>query len=234
MSDWSAVRCLSGVKLGKSEFNSKEELGALLLARDQKRSRGRKTGVFHPSSFGKSCRRAVFYERTGHEGTRIVHRADDLFMFAQGHALHDIIQDAFNSIDDFLVEVPVENEALQIYGHCDGLFYKEQWVLEIKTIGDASYKVLLKPQKAHLLQAHCYMYCLDVPRVQLLYVNRNTLQTRCFRVGFDPDVWSTILEVINYIEDYIAKGEEPPREESKYHCRRCKFVAICNPECLKA
>lgn len=232
MTDWTPKRCLTGVGLGKSDFNVRDELNAQLLKASEERD-PRKTGVFHPSSFGKNCRRVIWYERTGHHGIKKQYYPEDLFMFAQGHALHDIVQGAFDNIPDFISEVPVVNESLGIYGHCDGLFYEQQWLLEIKTIGDASYKALLRPLAAHILQGHCYMYCLDVPRIQFLYINRNTLQTRMFRVKFDPSIWEQVLEVITYVDDHVAAGTEPIREENSYHCKRCKFVADCNPDVLK-
>lgn len=225
---WSPLRCLTGATLPPSDMRVDEEL-KFLLEKQAKFDQGRKTKVYHPSAVGGPCRRVLYYQRIGAKEYR-THWARDEFMFAQGHAIHDIAQKAFNRVEEFVSEVTLSNEDLGLYGHCDGIFTKSQWVLEIKTIGDASYTTLLRPLKGHIAQAHCYMYCLDIPRIQFLYINRNTLETRCFRVQFDLEVWKPIEAKLRKTEAEVLAGIETPREGAKYECGRCAFALVCRPE----
>lgn len=229
--EWLPTRCLGSVVLPDDRFSVQEEL-ELLLSRSARAPNDRKTHVYHPSAIGGPCKRVLYYQRIGAPETR-VHSTTTEFLFKQGHAIHDIVQDLFENIDDFISEVTVFNEALHLYGNADGLFLKRQWLLEVKTIGEASYRTLVRPQKRHLIQAHCYMYCLDIPRIQFLYINRNNLATRMFRVQFNPALWEeTILPVLQEVEALVQAGTPPPEAGSRYECSRCQFQHVCEPAVL--
>jgi len=191
----------------------------------------RKTNVYHPSSLNPgACKRAVWYDRTGEEPESRI-PADLRMLFDMGHALHDMIQSKLEKkFDDFKSEVPVNFEDLHIAGHCDGVFYDKEWVLEIKTVGESVYRNLTKPKVDHIYQIHAYMFALDIPRCQLLYVNRATGSMRLFKIKFENSVWEDVLDVIKHVEGHIEKGTEPPREPDKWVCRTCKFAHVCNPE----
>jgi len=188
----------------------------------------RKVGHYHPSSV-KGCARSMYYDRIGETPVPCV--APKLRMlFDLGHAAHGMIEDVLKEYPDFESEVPVKFEPLNIYGHCDGVFGKEDWVLEIKTIGDASFKTLTKPKVEHLWQIHCYMFALDIPRCQLIYVNRNNGHTRLFRVLFENDIWDQVAAKISSVEACVESGEPPPQEVNWFMCSSCKFKKTCNPD----
>jgi CRISPR/Cas system-associated exonuclease Cas4 (RecB family) len=193
----------------------------------------RKLGVYHPSSLHpQACRRALYYDRIG-----ITPKRSSSFkarkLFKLGHIIHDGIQATLEKMfPGFEPEPVIAFEALNIYGHADGVLREKDWVIELKSIGDASYKVLVKPQKKHLWQVTCYMAALDIPRTQLLYINRNTGDMRLFRVRFDVEIWEQIVQIIRETEAAVTEGVAPLGLNKSYTCRQCKFKHHCEPICL--
>ena len=121
----------------------------------------------------------------------------------------------------FKSEVPAYYEPLEIFGHCDGIFTDEDWLLEIKTAGDSVFKGLSKPKPEHVQQVHCYMWALDVPRCQVLYVHRSSGTFKMFPVFFDDRIWERVVRTVNYINECVDKNEPPPKEVNSYVCRTC-------------
>tara|TARA_B100000131_G_scaffold45449_1_gene40638 strand:- start:12025 stop:12747 length:723 start_codon:yes stop_codon:yes gene_type:complete len=210
-------------------FDVKNELERI-DEESNKESWSRKTGVYHPSSLHpNACKRAIWYDRIGEDPESRI-PPDLRMLFDMGHALHDMLQTKLEKeFDSFKAEVPVASEELNMFGHCDGVFRDEEWVLEIKTVGESVYRNLTKPKIEHVYQVHCYMYALDIPRCQLLYVNRATGAMRNMKVHFQTSVWEKVCEIMKFVEDHVKEGSEPPRQISKWVCRSCKFLHACEP-----
>jgi CRISPR/Cas system-associated exonuclease Cas4 (RecB family) len=208
-------------------FNCGNDLDCI-LEKENSKPWVRKTGHYHPSSI-KGCKRAMYYDRIG---TKPVQRIDAplRMLFDMGHALHDMIQKYYQQMPGFESEVKIEFSPLHIYGHCDGVFKKQDWVLEIKTVGESVYRTLVRPSIAHIWQIHCYMFALDIPRTQLLYVNRASGSKRLFKVEFSNDIWDDVIGILSYVEDHVKRQEPPPKEISGYVCGTCKFYNECKPE----
>jgi CRISPR/Cas system-associated exonuclease Cas4 (RecB family) len=220
-------RCLSDRQLQDDGFDVDSVITTQYIKENEK-PWSRKTGRYHPSAMG-GCTRAIYYDRIGEAPVpRIEHRLRALF--ALGHAVHDSVQASLAEIPGFEAEVPSYDENLRLYGHCDGIFREEDWILELKTIGDASFKTLVKPKQDHVMQLHCYMWCNDIPRGQVLYINRNTGARRLFKVQFDANIWKTIMDKIEYVESCVSNNSPPPQEVSSYSCGSCKFYDTCGPE----
>jgi CRISPR/Cas system-associated exonuclease Cas4 (RecB family) len=198
----------------------------------------RETGVYHPSSMG-GCKRKLYYERTAAPREQWGGLQDLLYRLL-GHIVHDGLQDFFKKLrKTFKAEVKIRVPDLHIAGSVDGVFPLLDWVIEIKTIGDASFKKLTKPLHDHLVQVHAYMWALDIPRAQILYVNRaNTDRwgenTRTFKVPFDFDLFEAfVLRPIADVEAHIEAGTIPEQEISSYKCSRCAFLKHCDPDLSK-
>lgn len=192
----------------------------------------RTLGVYHPSSM-KGCKRALYYDRivTADSPVKPVHvfESESNAIFELGHGLHARVQEQYSRHPGFRSEVKINVPELHIAGSVDGVFDVEEWVLEIKSIGDASFRTCVKPKIEHIWQVHCYMYATGMRRVQLLYVNRNTGQKRVFRLQFDQAIWDKVLEVITEVEAAVAALVPPEQEVNKFYCRTCKFLHICKP-----
>jgi len=210
-----------------ANFNVLEELNDLLLEENNKPWK-RKKSKYHPSAI-TGCKRALYYDRVGEEPKQNIH-ASLRMLFGLGHAIHGFVQEKLEvNGPEFKAEVVAQFDELSIYGRCDGIWCERGWILEIKTIGDSSFRTLVKPKEPHIHQAHCYMKALDTPRTQVLYVNRDSGQMRLFRIHFDDEVWAKIRGTIEFVESHIENGTAPPKEESYYGCRSCKFAHVCKP-----
>ena len=212
------------------DFDVKQELERI-HEEENKKPWDRTLHAYHPSSLSPSaCKRSIWYDRTGEQPISRI-PADLRMLFDMGHALHDMIQDKLQkSFPDFTSEVPVSFDDLHISGHCDGVFKDKEWVLEIKTVGESVYRNLIRPKEEHVYQIHAYMFALDIPRCQLLYVNRATGAMRLFRVKFDNSIWENIKDIIRFVEDSVKTGTAPAREVNKWICRTCKFYHVCKPD----
>ena len=220
------VRCLSGVRLPDDGFDVSELLTEIYRA-EQDQEWDRKVGVYHPSGI-KGCKRALYYDIT-EEPPRRTARPSALALFDLGHAIHDKLQSRYSGDPDFTDEANADFKPLKLYGHTDGVFKAKDWLLEIKSIADASFRTLVKPKIEAVWQIHCYMFAFDIPRAQILYVNRNNGLRRNFKVYFTYDIWQEILDVINHTDECVEAGTIPPRESNQYICRTCKFKHVCRP-----
>ena len=151
-------------------------------------------------------------------------------IFDIGHALHDMLQNKLTKeFPDFEAEVSVRNDELNIVGHCDGVFRERDWILEIKTAGESVFKNLIRPKKEHVYQVHCYMFALDIPRCQLLYISRASGAMKQFIVEFDNEIFTEVASLIKSVEEYVVRDELPPPQPNKWVCRSCKFYEACQP-----
>ena len=71
---------------------------------------------------------------------------------------------------------------------------------------------------------------LDIPRCQLVYVNRDNGLLKKFDVHFDDEVWAKVVGTIATVEASVKKGTPPEREISRWVCRTCKFKHVCEPD----
>jgi CRISPR-associated exonuclease Cas4 len=220
------IRCIQGEKLVPNDFNVQHEF-EYLLEKENKRAWSRKTGVFHPSAITR-CARALYYDRINLPPKPCIPK-ETRMLFDMGHAIHDAIQSKLSLVPGFEAEVEASYKPLDLFGHCDGVFYEEDWVLEIKTAGDSVFKSLVKPRAEHITQVHCYMWCLDIPRAQIMYVHRSTGRLRVFPITFVPEIWEQVVKTIFYINDCVSSETPPPKEVNSFTCRTCKFKYECNP-----
>lgn len=186
-------------------------------------------GWIHPSSISR-CLRGVYYEYVNAPGN-VTEEPDERKLPAVGSAIHDMIQAWIAEAvpaEEFIAERRMRFPAYKLSFRCDGVFVLKDWVLEIKTVSDTAFNKLGRPRSYDMGQVHCYMYTLDIPRVLLLYVNRNTGLMKEFKVYFDLKVWrDKVLSVLASVFDHQEKGTKPPRLKSTYECRRCKWRPHC-------
>ena len=224
------TRCLREDKLRDDGFDVLEILNDI-YRKENKKEWTRKVGVYHPSSM-RGCKRALYYDRIG---TPPVSNVNPFLqsLFDLGHAIHEKLQARLLTTPHagrVAEEVPSSCPELNMYGSCDLIFWDPDWIVEIKSISDAKYKILVKAHLDHVWQVHCYMFMHDIPRAQIVYYNRNNGRMRIIRIQFSNKIWDEIVDVINFVDDHVARCVEPPREVSSYSCRGCKFNYVCEPE----
>lgn len=223
------VRCLRGEEPEEhKDFDVADVFRKSVLSENDKEW-SRKKGCYHPSALSR-CKRAIYYDRIGTE-PKSCWNLDSLMYFDLGHALHDMVQKRLSDVmPNFRPEVTVEFKELKIYGHCDGVAGDEDWIIEIKTVGSSGFGSIIKPKKDHVEQVHCYMAGLDIPRAQIMYVNRDNGLVKVFKVYFDDEVWARVVSVIAKVEEAVEANEPPEREISRWTCRTCKFKHVCEPQ----
>lgn len=188
----------------------------------------RRLGVYHPSSFGH-CKRAMYYDRIGTEP--LPQTTEKMaWIFDLGHGVHHQRQKLLEKYPGFTAEGRVDIPELGISGNTDGVFSKEGWILEIKSMSSDQFSRLMRPLKYNINQVHCYMVGLRIPRAQLVYINRDNGACRVFKIYFDPAIWAENEETIAFIENHITRDTVPDREPDFMQCRECKFAYICDPE----
>lgn len=222
------IRCFREESIEDSKDFDVGELYDSLLDAEDKKPWSRTVGVYHPSSLGQ-CKRANYYDRIGVPPTKNVSK-DLKQRFEVGHAVHEWFQRRLKNDPDFECEVVARVDGLFIEGSCDGVFRHRNWVLEIKTISDGDYKRLVRAKKEHILQVHCYMAAFDIPRAQIMYINKNSGARRVFRIKFSNELWDEVVELITDLEMCVETETPPPQEISKYNCPNCKFVTHCKPD----
>lgn len=222
-------RCLAGEVPEHSDGFDVTALLEEMVRRELAGPWTREVGVYHPSSVNPSaCRRALYYDRIG-VMPRPCHGMDTQSIFDEGHGTHHIIQQRLLRHAGFEEEVKIRIDSLHVAGSTDGVFRNEDWVLEIKSVGESSFLSINKPNGAHVWQMHLYMYALDIPRAQLLYVNRNNGSKRMFRVPFSVETWGQIEALLREVEGHVERQEPPDRIDVPYVCRQCKFQQDCRP-----
>lgn len=223
------LRCLSGEVPQHSEDFNVSDLLDDLVNREMRGKWTREVGVYHPSSVSPTtCKRALYYDRTN-VTPQPQHDSATQAIFDEGHGTHHIIQKRLSQHEGFVDECKIRIEDLHVAGSTDGLFRNEDWVLEIKSIGDSSFLSLSKPKTEHVWQLHLYMYAMDTPRAQLLYVNRNNGSKKLFRVPFSKETWDSIVGLLKEVEGHVERQEPPDRIDAMYVCRQCKFQYHCRP-----
>lgn len=212
----------------ESSLDVGDLLSRLVSAANAKSATARERGGYHPSALA-GCTRALFYDRISTPKVLAKQDASSLEIFELGHAIHERLQLIFKEHAGFQKEVPAVVKELEITGSMDGVFTKEDWVLEIKSIGSSGYSQLVRPKEAHVIQLHCYMAAARIPRAQLLYVNRDNGAKRTFRVHFSQETWDKIVAKINEVEQRVRDNDVPDREPDFFQCKVCPFAHICRP-----
>lgn len=135
-------------------------------------------------------------------------------------------------------ELRVQSGLLNLTGSCDVVLelYKvgepsQRWIVELKSANKPHGKS--KPDSEHMMQVHCYMLALDIPRALIVYVSPSDMATKEFPVFYSRRTAKRVMDTIYGIERLIQAGELPERQESKAECGSCGFGRICQPEVLK-
>jgi hypothetical protein len=187
--------------------------------------------VFYCSELG-TCLRCSWYKRK----IVVQHSPQMLRKFAAGDLVHAFMREVFaNSekvklvsaeepftivVDDFeirgkaddviLVEVPSEQA-----GRLFSLRLDQEEVLvvvEVKSVSGKRVDFITRPSFPHLIQIHPYMRVQRAKLGIILYVARDTLQTKWFTVFYDDGLYRRALERARSLRNYIVTATLPPAE----------------------
>ena len=156
---------------------------------------------------------------------------------------------------EFTKEVPFDKETDQLYlemgigGTCDGIVriwnleFEQRSLLEVKSQANSRHTALAKraltsPTKTaawheHLLQSHIYAYRFDLPIIHVFYMNKDNAKRFVHTQPFEQKLFDEAIAYFDKCNDFVARGETPPRKESWLECNECSYRTLCNPEIVR-
>ena len=215
-----------------------------------------RSGVWHPSATGM-CKLSQVLQFTLVPPTDNVSKKLQR-IFDMGHALHDLVQGKLASLGPKLHEQGIhyeyQNEVgydrttdklfteLQIGGTADAIIrlwndsFEQRGTVEIKSQNDERHNELLKAKGAwdkHLLQSHIYAYRFDTPIIWAFYINKNNAEPAVKLHLFEWEIFDRAIMYFSECADFVERGVLPPREESWFECRECRYRTMCKPAVLQ-
>ena len=82
------------------------------------------------------------------------------------------------------------------------------------------------------MQLQLYMHALGIKDGVLLYLEKNTLKTKTFNVGFEQVIAEEALYRFKKLHEHLKKNELPSPEarvknEMGWMCNRCEYRDLC-------
>jgi len=196
-------------------------------------------GRYYPSEVGM-CIRKLYYSYKFPKQIK----PDLLKIFEVGDILHDFVVRVLRSeknkdIELLSWEMPfkLDVENFQISGRVDDLLVikvsGKTVLVEVKSCSFLNY--VRKPQKHHVLQLQLYMYATGVHNGILLYVEKNTLQTKVFTIDFDELIVKEALDRFKELHECLIANSIPVAEaktngDIKWVCKGCEYKEKCDKE----
>jgi hypothetical protein len=202
------------------------------LKRVKQRSRG-----IHPSSACKKgvCLKKVFYDCVEELVSNSEYNRNYELTWDIGTFLHELHQAYFTDMfgSQFRAEVPISKPELLLKSSTDGIFDCSNYrsVLEMKSIKEGGNygweKIQAKPFEDNVRQAHFYMWMLDIPFGNILYICKNTSDYKEHAFAFDDVIWDDIVN--NVINPVVAAVNGGPMVEAKpgWGCKMCGYKHGC-------
>lgn len=124
-------------------------------------------------------------------------------------------------------EVKLFNHTYQLSYMCDGIvkFKGKIYILEIKTCASFIFNKLTDVIDKHKMQATCYSMGLGIDDILFLYEDRGVLSHKGFLYHVTQEDKLQIANKIADVEEYLNRGELPPKEKDK--CQYCDYKEIC-------
>lgn len=126
------------------------------------------------------------------------------------------------------METKFWNKKLNMHFLCDGVIrYKgKYYILELKTETSYKWQTRMSVNEAHYDQATAYSVSLNLDNVLFVYISRDTLDMKAFMLTVTSDMKQDLIGKIEECNDYVSKGEVPPRPE-EVKCTYCAYKGAC-------
>jgi hypothetical protein len=194
-----------------------------------------KTGFFRPSMLFGCDRANVFhYQMIKPDPPTYDGRMQRIL--DNGTAVHTVIQDNYlsNSRKFWFIKEPrvlIKIGDATVKGSCDGVVIRRKtmfkWGIEIKTMANDEFTRLTKPKEEHVFQARIYMELQDLPFITILYWNKDKQLLKEYHVARDRSAWDEITERVDYLFDYVERGELPKYDKAMCNKTFCRNVRHC-------
>lgn len=199
----------------------------------------KKVGRYYPSEIGK-CMRKLFYSYKYPQKVE----PKLLKIFELGNILHGFIVDVLKSdknpeVKLLETELPIklQEKDFLISGRVDDLLLVnasgKKLLVEVKSCKDVSY--IDKPQNHHAVQLQLYMHACSVHNGVILYIDKNTLETKTFFIEYDESWSRQLIERFRALHGFLTTNNLPKAEakmldDMEWMCRDCEYKGKCEKE----
>ena len=203
----------------------------------EREHRPKQIGRYYPSEIG-SCLRKLFYSY------KYPMKVDKelLKIFELGNIMHGFVVEVMKSVKQNEVELlksempfKIERDDFVISGRVDDLILVKSdgksVLVEVKS--HKNIESVNKASSNHVAQLMFYMYATGVHDGVVLYVDKNTLQSKVFEIPFDEHKSAEISDKFSFLHKSLVKDELPEAEaktvkDMTWMCRFCEYRDKCN------
>ena len=199
--------------------------------------RSKSIGRYYPSEAGNCLRKSYYSYKIPRDVDE-----DLIKVFELGNMLHTFITNALDSEKNPHIEVLESESSFQlpideilISGRIDDIISvkldNKKYVVEVKST--SMLEATKEPSEGHLYQLHVYMHHTGIYNGIILYIERNTLQSKAFYVDYNPAIFNEVATRFRALHKFLTKEILPHPEakiESKmnWQCNRCQYRQECD------
>lgn len=203
--------------------------------------RPKQIGRYYPSEVGNCLRKLWYSYKYPHYVEMRV-----LKIFEVGNMLHGFVVEVLKSNKNEEVELikselpfKIEMKNFVVSGRVDDLILvkrnNKKILVEVKSTKNVSR--IEKPQSNHMLQLMFYMHATAVHDGIILYIDKNTLDSKVFEIKYDEQIGADMIDRFNYIHEHLVEGELPFAEakqmkDMKWMCNFCEYREKCDKNSL--
>ncbi|MBL7100550.1 MAG: Dna2/Cas4 domain-containing protein [Nanoarchaeota archaeon] len=193
-------------------------------------------GRYYPSEAG-NCMRKVFYSYKDPKEVGL----ELLKIFEAGNILHEFIVDVLESEKNPHIELlekespfTLEIEDIVISGRVDDIVVlkidNKVYLVEVKST--SSLKYTNEPHEAHIMQLQLYMHAKNIHNGLVIYLEKNTLQSKSFHVVYDEKKAEKTIQRLKELHQHIKEDKLPVPESrvistKAWMCKGCQYREGC-------
>lgn len=193
-------------------------------------------GRYYPSEAG-NCMRKVFYSYKNPKAIGL----ELLKIFEAGNILHEFIVDVLESEKNPHIELlekespfKLEVEDIIISGRVDDIVVvkidNQVYLIEVKSTGGLKYTN--DPHEAHIMQLQIYMHAKKIHKGLIIYLEKNTLQSKSFSVSYDEKKVEKTIKRLKELHQCIKEDKLPIPESriistKNWMCKGCQYREDC-------
>jgi len=187
-----------------------------------------KPRTFHCSELGY-CPRKIYYKR-------FLQKKPDLKAL-KNFVLGDLIHEKLTQMLEFKYEeiesegrivLYLPREDIRFAGKFDDLVRvdNKEYLIEKKSTRSLLY--ITEPLYHHKIQLMFYMKALGLQEGYLVYIDKKSFDTSCFKLSFDPELFNQVLKKIIRIQKNIDEKRLPRKQPlGEWECNCCPYKEIC-------
>ena len=198
--------------------------------------RPKEIGRYYPSEAGSCMRKSWYSYKSPKEIDKEL-----IKVFEAGNMIHDFVVDVIKSernaeVELLGAEVPFRfsEGAITISGRIDDIILVKiagkQYIVEVKST--SALKYTKEPSEGHVMQLQIYMRQMGVHNGIILYVEKNTLQSKWFEIEYDAQKAEYALSRFRNLHVHLTENKLPAAEAKLvgamgWQCKSCQYAGEC-------